>query len=317
MNRHLIGLCGALVLGTALMLSADASPDSKWSEWSIPENLGDGINTPSVDSAPAISQDGLAIYFVSNRPGVSPGPGVPPEDVAFGDNDLYVARRESVDAPWDWPKNLMEMINTAGFEGFPALSRNEHHLFFVRSPGDIWVSYRKNVHDDLGESGWETPVPLGPGVNTSDPEQGPSYFENRKRGLPQLFFHSLRPRVPGEAANIDIYVADAFGPAVLVEELNSDAVDARPSITADGLEIFFHSNRPDSEAMGGFDMYSSARKSVLEPWSPPRPLGSMVNTAASDFLGYISPDGATLFFSSTRSGSNDIYVTTRSKHGKR
>jgi Tol biopolymer transport system component len=41
-----------------------------------------------------------------------------------------------------------------------------------------------------------------------------------------------------------------------------------------------------------------------------------VNTAASDFLGYISPDGATLFFSSTRDGSNDIYVTTRRKDGR-
>ena len=201
------------------------------------------------------------------------------------------------------------MINTASFEGFPALSRNEHHLFFVRTPGDIWVSYRKNVHDDLGDSGWESPVPLGPGVNTAASEQGPSYFENRKRGLPQLFFHSLRPG----SALVDIYVADAFGSAVPVNELNSAETDARPSITADGLEIFFHSNRTGS---AGFDMYSSVRKSVLDPWSEPEPLGTVVNTAASDFLGAISPDGETLFFSSTRDGSNDIYVTTRSKARK-
>jgi Tol biopolymer transport system component len=156
-------------------------------------------------------------------------------------------------------------------------------------------------------------VPLGPGVNTSNPEQGSAYFENRRRGLPQLFFHSSRPRAPGEAANIDLYVADAFvlGPAVLVPGLNSEAVDARPSITADGLEIFFHSNRSGS---AGFDMYSSVRKSVLEPWSEPERLGNGVNSAASDFLGYISPDGETLFFSSTRDGGfglNDIYMTRR------
>jgi hypothetical protein len=301
MNRHLVAICGALVLGTVLILSADPSRDSKWSEWSTPEKLGSGINTAFTDASPTISKDGLTLYFNSNR------------DEPQG--DLYVAKREGIELPWDEPVKLGETINTAIFEGFSALSRNEHHLFFVRSPGDIWVSYRKNVHADVGESGWETPVPLGPGVNTSAPEQGPSYFENRKRGLPQLFFHSLRPRVPGAAANIDIYVADAFGPAVPVEALNSDDVDARPSITADGLEIFFHSNRPDAEAIGGFDMWSSVRKSVLDPWSPPRPLGNIVNTAASDFLGYISPDGSTLFFSSTRDGSNDIYVTTRRKHG--
>jgi OOP family OmpA-OmpF porin len=67
-------------------------------------------------------------------------------------------------------------------------------------------------------------------------------------------------------------------------------------------------------------MYSSVRNSVLEPWSEPKQLGTVVNTAANDGLGAISPDGETLFFTSTRDGglgSNDIYVTTRIKHGKR
>jgi hypothetical protein len=134
MMRQLVAACGAVAMVTMLMPSANASRDSKWSEWSTPVNLGAGINTPFVDASPAISQDGLTLYFNSNRPGV-------PSD-AFGDGDLYVARRERVDLPWDEPVNLGDKINTAVFEGFPALSRNEHHLFFVRSPGDISVSYR-------------------------------------------------------------------------------------------------------------------------------------------------------------------------------
>ncbi len=157
------------------------------------------------------------------------------------------------------------------------------------------------------------PVPLSPGVNTSDSEVGPAYFENRKRGLPQLFFNSLRP---GSALN-DIYVADAFGSPVSVNELNSTGNDVDPSITADGLQTFFHSNRTGS---AGNDMYASVRKSVLEPWSEPRPLGTVVNSVASDFLGTISPDGETLFFTSTRDGgfgANDIYVTTRTRHRRR
>jgi Tol biopolymer transport system component len=102
-----------------------------------------------------------------------------------------------------------------------------------------------------------------------------------------------------------------------VSELNSTGNDVDPSITADGLEIFFHSNRTGS---AGNDMYSSVRKSVLEPWSTPESLGTVVNSAAIDFLGSISPDGETLFFTSTRDGgfgSNDIYMTTRTKHRRR
>ena len=296
MNRQLIAMCVALSLGVAFMTPADASRNPNWSEWSPPVNLGPGINTPNVEASPIISKDGLTLYFNSTR-----------EDPQ---GDLYVAKREGVELPWDEPVNLGDKINTANFEGFAALSRNEHHLFFVRSPGDIWVSYRKDVHADVGESGWETPVPLGPGVNTSAPEQGPSYFENRKRGLPQLFFHSVRPDGVGA---VDIYVAEAFGTAVLVPGLNSTATDARPSITANGLEIFFHSNRAGT---AGFDMFMAVRKSVLEPWSEPETLGTDVNTIANDFLGAISPDGATLLFTSNRDGGfgqNDIYMTTRTK----
>ena len=304
MTRQLVGACAAAAMVMVLMPPADAARDSKWSEWSSPVNLGAGINTPFGEAAPAISRDGLTLYFVSNRPGVPPD--------AFGDNDIYVARRESVDSDWHSPVNLGPNINSAAFEGFPALSRNEHHLFFFRAPGDIWVSYRKEVGDDVGDNGWQVPVLLGPGVNTSDSEGGPAYFENRKRGLPQLFFNSLR----AGSALTDIYVAEAFGSALPVNELNSAGTDADPSITADGLEIFFHSNRSGS---AGTDLYSSVRKSVLEPWSAPERLGPVVNTAASENLSVISPDGETLFFTSTRDGGfglNDIYVTTRGKGRK-
>ncbi len=304
MTRQLVAACAAAAMAVVLMPPADAARNSKWSEWSAPVNLGAGINTPFSEASPAISRDGLTLYFVSNRPGVPPG--------AFGDNDIYVARRESVESDWGSSVNLGAKINTAAFEGFPALSRNELDLFFFRA-GDIFVSHRKKVGDDLGDNGWQLPVPLGPGVNTADSEGGPAYFENRKRGLPQLFFNSLR----AGSALTDIYVADAFGLAVPVNELNSTGTDADPSITADGLEIFFHSNRPGS---AGTDMYWSVRKSVLEPWSQPAPLGPIVNTAASENLGAISSDGETLFFTSTRDGGfglNDVYMTTRTKHGRR
>lgn len=297
MHRHFVAACGALALAAALMPPAGAS---QYSDWSAPVNLGPTINSSSADAGPALSEDGLALYFNSSRPG------------GFGDADLYVARRETTDAPWDAPVNLGAIINTTSFEGFPNLSRDEHYLFFVspRASGtaDIWVSYRRDTDDDFA---WELAALLGPSVNTTAADHGPGYFENKKLGLPQLYFHSNRPGGPGSN---DIYVADAFGPAVLVAELSSLQVDARPAISRNGLEIFFHSNRPGS--IGGFDMWSSVRASVFEPWSSPQNLGDTVNGASDDFIAAISSDGDALFFTSNRPegfGSNDIYVTTRSK----
>lgn len=309
MKRQLVAACVALVLATVLMPSADASRDwkwsEKWSEWSTPVNLGQFINSESNDAGPAISKDGLSLYFQSQRFG------------GFGDADIYVARRESVDLPWEWPVNLGETINTDAFEGFAALSRDEHHLFFVRPSapglGDVWVSYRKDVHHDLGESGWETPTLLGPAVNTAAGDFGPSFFEDRKGGLPQLYFHSNRP---GGLGGADIYVADAFGPAVLVQQLSSPQGDADPAISRNGLEVFFHSDRPGGA--GAVDLWVSVRDSVFDPWSPPVNLGTTVNSPFSDLAPAISSDRETLFFTSNRPGFglNDIYVTTRSRHGR-
>lgn len=173
-----------------------------------------------------------------------------------------------------------------------------------------WSESGERQH--LGPNGWQLPVPFGSGINTSESEAAPSYFENRQRGLPQLFFNRFQP-----GGVTDIYAADAFGSAVPVAELNSPVNDTRPSMTADGLEIFFNSNRTGS---AGNDMYSAVRTSVLEPWSEPKSLGPVVNTASNELLGAISPDGETLFFTSTREGgfgSNDLYMTTRTKHHRR
>jgi WD40 repeat protein len=297
MHRHLIAVYGALTLAAGLMPSAGAS---QYSEWSAPVNLGSVINSSFAEGGPAISEDGLTLYFNSTRPG------------GFGDADIYVTHRETVDAAWETPVNLGSIINTTVFEGFPNLSRDEHLLFFMspRASGtaDIWMSYRRDTDDELA---WEPPTLLGASINTAAADHGPSYFDNMKLGLPQLYFHSNRPGGPGSN---DIYVADAFAAAVLVAELSSPQVDARPAISRNGLEIFFHSNRPGS--IGGFDMWSSARKSVFEPWSAPLNLGDTVNGAFDDFIAAISSDGETLFFTSTRPegfGSNDIYMTTRSK----
>lgn len=43
----------------------------RYSEWSAPQNLGPTVNSPFSELGPAISKDGLSLYFASNRPGGS------------------------------------------------------------------------------------------------------------------------------------------------------------------------------------------------------------------------------------------------------
>ena len=309
LTKYLPVIGGLLVLILAQAPSAQAQ---KYSGWSTPINLGSVINSTASDQGPAISKDGLSLYFHSNRTG------------GLGGFDMYVLQRASVDEPWEPPVNLGPALNTTFDEGNPAFSRDGHFLFFqtVRPGGlggvDLWVSRRNHTHDDFD---WETPVNLGTGVNSSADDNAPSYFENDELGAAQLYFVSTRA---GGFGGQDIYISNqaldgSFGPASLVADLSTTSTDSRPSIRHDGLEIIFQSNRPGSLTTA-LDLWVATRASSLDGWSIPVTLGNTVNTTSIDNNANLSWDGKTLFFSSDRPGGFgglDLYVTTRRKlHGQ-
>lgn len=297
-----------VLIGTALMIVVPrVGGVATFSEWSEPANLGCAINSPDGDQGPAISKNGLSLYFGSMRP------------AGFGASDIWVSQRASVDEPWGPPMNLGAGVNTSGVDNIPALSRDGHLLFFnsdregTSGAADIWVSYRDNVHDDFG---WQTPVNAGAAVNSSALELGASYLENDQGGAPLLFF--------GRGATLvdpDIYMSQlqpdgSFGDAVLVPELSSAQSDQRPSVRFDGLEIFLFSNRAGS--LGNSDLWVSTRETVFDAWETPRNLGARVNSTSVDAQPYIAPDRLTLFFMSNRPGGCggfDLYMTTRTKRG--
>jgi len=302
--KTLPSLVALLAFGMPCFASGPEAAASKFTDWSAPTNIT-SVNTKYGESAPAISKNGLSLYFASNHPG------------SIDEADLWVAQRSSVDDPWGPAVNLY-MLNSDAFDQSPALSRDEHYLFFAtgRSGGrgglDIWVSHREQIHDVLG---WEPPVPINE-INSSVNDAGPTYFEN-EGGRPQLYFQSQRP---GGAGQADIYVSEqqedgTWGAPQRVVELSTKFQEQRPSIRFDGLEIVFQSNRTTSL---GFDLWVSTRASVTDEWSAPVRVEN-VNSPQTDAQPYLSGDGMTLYFSSDRAGGaggNDLWLSTRERrHG--
>jgi hypothetical protein len=277
----------------------------QYTDWTTPANVGSSVNSTFAETNPALSSDGLSLYFDSNRPGGS------------GGRDLWVSERASAPAPWGAPVNLGPTVNSSVDDANPALSTDGHWLFFVspRSGGlggsDLYESFRADVHDDFG---WQNPVNLGAGVNTAATENGTGgYFDNG--GHPQLYFGSNRAGGPGGGS--DIYMASlgadgTWGSTALVSELSSPSVENRPNLRSDGLEIFFYSIRPGGQ--GGSDLWTSTRATTDAPWSVPVNLGPVVNTANNDLHPYVSSDGRMLVFDSDRPGGvgdSDLWATTR------
>ena len=137
-----------------------------------------------------------------------------------------------------------------------------------------------------------------------------------------LYFSSSRTGI--QKIYVSIMQGDGtWGTPSPVDELNAaGAVDARPNVRKDGLEIVFDSTRGDP-ANSNSDIFTSTRTSLSQPWSPPRRLGANVNSAtAAESRPSLSRDGTRLYFGSTRanvlgSAGADIFVSTRSGPGKK
>lgn len=302
-------LAGLLVLGLAALPAAEDPP--RFTEWSAPVNLGDIVNSSYSEAGVYLSRDGLSLYFGSTRPG-----GVGPVNTF----DIWVSHRASIGEPWGPPVNLGSPVNTANNEQTPTLTLDGHRLYFARDglggygSQDLYVSRRQHAWEDLG---WRTPANLGPGVNTTSEEAGPSLFEDDTTGLVTLYFSSTRSAGFGWE---DIYVSTAypgepFGPAVLEALLSGPYRDVRPFVHREGLEVYFDSNRPGSLGTN-VDLWTSNRESLWAPWSDPVRLPDEINSTGVDARPVVSFDGTELYFHSNRSGGyggNDIYVSTRTR----
>jgi Tol biopolymer transport system component len=257
-------------------------------------------NSPNGDLGPALSSDNLTLYFASN--GRSGG---------LGGRDLYQATRTSPTASFGAAVNLGAPLNTSVEELIPKTSLDGLSLYFVSNrPGtlgnnDIWLATRASTAVNFG-----APVNLGAPINTSSLDGGPDITAD---GL-TLVFNSDRP---GGSGSRDLYIATrastaaAFGSAVnLGPTINTSDDDYSPSISADGLRLFFTSTRPGG--FGDHDLWVTTRASLAAPWGAPVNLGPDVNGPFTDYNPEISWDGSRLVFTSTRSvgGDGSIYEVT-------
>jgi serine/threonine protein kinase len=95
--------------------------------------------------------------------------------------------------------------------------------------------------------------------------------------------------------------------------INGPGNDATPSLSSDGLELFFASENAKG-VVGGWDIASSRRDSLDTPWKKAQSLGRSVCKSHAEWSPRISPDGLTLMFTSNpREG---LFVTKRTRVGR-
>ena len=309
-----------LMTGIAVMLQvvlcASAARGQNFGDWSTAASIDPNrllVNTSVNDGCPIEAPDGLTLFFASNRT-VNGQPNTL--------LDIWVAFRASEDEPWSEIERLPGPVNTGANEFCPTPLPGNRLMFVSTrtSPcsgpltpptADIYLTQHHPVH------GWLEPKPLC-GVNSTFDEFSPSFVE--ADGVTMLYFSSSR----GGLHKIYVSVMQkdgTWGTPTPVDELNQEAaIDARPNVRKDGLEIVFDSTRGDPANVNS-DIFTSTRTSLSEPWSAPRRLGANVNSAAPESRPSLSRDGTRLYFGSSRANATiggsgaDIFVSTRSGPG--
>jgi OmpA-OmpF porin, OOP family len=86
-------------------------------KWSAPVHLGSSINSSARETAPSLSDDGLTLYFTSNRD---------------GNNDIFFSTRlDDTWQNWSAPKKMDAPINCDYDDGQPCFNSATGYLYFT------------------------------------------------------------------------------------------------------------------------------------------------------------------------------------------
>jgi Tol biopolymer transport system component len=196
------------------------------------------VNSAAADRMPVLSRDELTLYFESDR---TPNAGL----------DIMVATRASLTAEF-WAPSLVLGLNSHGRDDNGSLTNDDRTLYFSsgRSGSDDIL---QATITSAGAFGTPTGVYS---LNTEGSESSPVISAD---GLTMYF--SNQPL--GMEFNSDVYVAhrstlaDGFGAATPIEELNSDRIDFPSWISDDECTIVLSSDRLRQNVT--YDLYLAVR----------------------------------------------------------
>lgn len=237
------------------------------------------LNTPDQwEGMLRLSPDGLTAYYQRHF-----------ESTLW---DIYTASRASLLSPFGNAKAIAAIDTTDG-EGAPFASADGLSLFFGRTSQatqdyDVWVTTRASTADDFG------PPSLA--------------------GLPK---RSLTPYLVGDdvlyfATNPTVDIVRTtrkgltFGP--IVSQLTTPRNESWPALTGDELTMYYSVG--GSGVGSGIDIAVATRSSRDAPFAPGTRVKEL-DTDADELASFVSPDGCTLYVSSTAEGTLDLYVTRK------
>jgi hypothetical protein len=210
-----------------------ARRDSADATWGAPTRVAE-LDSPASDWAPAVSLDGLRIWFASDR-----------DDVGRG--QLWRASRASRQAAWDAPAPIAELASGA-IDFAPSVDATETTLMLssnrasaVATAGgadfDIYVATRGTTG-----AAWGWPAPVA-GINDGPGQDVDEYDPFVAQAGLVVFFTSMRSGMGDLYWSSRSSLTAAFAPPGPLDDLNSSAYDSDATLSPDLGTIMFSSTR--------------------------------------------------------------------------
>jgi outer membrane protein OmpA-like peptidoglycan-associated protein len=235
-------------------------------------------------------------------------------------------------------------LNHPQLDYAPSISPDGKTLYFISDrPGsrmfnattishDFWQVVKKNRLDTV----FAEPInmdtvrrPQDNGLNTALREGVPSIAANRRT----MYFTGcdrpdvIRTKATAEKDKCDIYVVELLPsgewgiPRNLGPNVNSDYYDGQPSVSPDGMRLYFASNRKGSlGTLSWADIWYCDYDPKNQIWLPAKNAGTTINTELNDWSPYIAANNRELFFASAghqpNYGGTDFYVSVRDQKDK-
>ena len=270
------------LLGVLLVCLASAH-----GHWTEPEPLAE-INTSYVDKSPFLSFDGTTLYFSRQA-----GPG-------WYYTRIYQATRVDPNGPFSLVTEVSSLNYFGGHVDAPWVSPDNLRMYYYRTePGSqsrLKVSYRNSVTDMWPE-----------GVNV-----------NELNGLGRLASPTLMAdertivfsgsNLAGGLGAHDLWMASRparhlpFGDAINLLAANSPDSEYHPSLSPDGLVLYYTSNRDGSN-----QLYMSSRVAPDQPFGTPERVGFIDGPNSVPDYPFMSASGSEFYFTRDYGQGRDIF----------
>ncbi|MEI6123171.1 MAG: OmpA family protein [Bacteroidota bacterium] len=264
-----------------------------------------GVSSAADEIIPSMSPDG-SLMFYARVIQLPPAKNGLTNTVVYKEKFFY---SDKINGEYTNGQQMPYPFNVNDNEGGASVTINNNELYYsiykmgnTYDNGDIYYSKK----DDDGF--WSEVVPV---ENVNNPDSWESMPCISSDGN-TLYFVSDRP---GGYGGYDIYASsrDNNGlwgtPKNLGPNINTKGNEKTPFIHTDSQTLYFSSDSPDLQGLGGYDIYFS-RKQANGSWSKAQNLGYPINSSADDAGFFVSIDGKTGYFSSNKLkgvGGWDVY----------